>query len=281
MNIPYCYLNKGVFLLGRVKNRETLRLDTFKIRINMKQIIYLLLVLSVVSCKNNNTAYEQNFEEDYIDSIQVEISPFDSFTPFKMGILKPETAISSKSIDHLVDSVELKFEREYYKSIVKLEELIAFKGGGDNELLNGADSVVEAELKYLTDHKAEILSFKWFELLSSQATMLYKYYFYASIKGTEIVEVSGLNNMSPIELMDSLKLDYLLIYDDIQVTSGHEVSLKLRESLFSSEVGRPIIVSTIVSDLSTCSNDLSCLIINSIRQNIDINTMEIRKRQVE
>ena len=216
-------------------------------------------------------------------------NPSDSFEPFRMGIVKPETAIISKPLEHLADSVELNFEREYYKSIIQLEELIAFKGfpESDNELLDESNNTLEIELKRLKEDKEEILNFKYFELLSSTATVLYKYYFYASIQGTEIIETPKLNGIDPIQLMDSLNFDYLLIYDNIQINSKKQKAvMKLRETLFSAKTGKAIILNNTESDskskggIGACSDDLTCLIINTIRQNIDANTMEIRSRQL-
>jgi len=256
----------------------------------MKQILYLILALGALSCQNNSTTNEQTFEENYTDSIQVEISPSDSFSPFKMGILKVDTMIIDKSLEHLTDSIELGFEDKYYNAIKQSEEMIAFYEESDY-VKEGAEESIQRhkeQIEYLKSNKKEILNTPYFDVLSSYSIQLYKLYFYASIPGTIVEETQNVNNATPIELMDALGLDYLLIYENIHTELiSTELVMKLKSKLYSAKAGKVIVIKNTEArngshgDVWTCDSELTCLMINSIKQSIDENSMEIRKRQVE
>lgn len=256
----------------------------------MKQILYLILAIGVLSCQNNSKAYEQTFEEDYIDSIQVEISPSDSFKPFKMGILKVDTMIVHKSLEHLMDSIELGFEDSYFKSIKQSEEMITFYEESDYMKEDAEESIQshKEQIEYLKTNKEEILNTPYYDVLSSYSVQLYRLYFYASIRGTLVEETQNETNATPIQLMDDLGLDYLLIYENIYTESiSSELVMKLKSKLYSAKAGKVIVIkNTEARNVShggmwTCDNELTCLMLSSIRESLDVISMEIRKRQVE
>jgi hypothetical protein len=249
-------------------------------------IIVLVLTAFLFSCANNKGVDESKQSNTSI------FNPSSTFAPFKMGIVKPNTAIVDKSLNHFKDSIELGFVRDYYNSIQQMEERIAFNASAEgermNELYGDSDSLYKAQLKYLKENKEDILDSKYYEVLSSYATKVYSLYFYASIPVTTVQEIRNVKDASPIHLMDSLNLDYLLTYENIHTVSvWGDLEMRVTSKLFSLKEGKDIfITNSVVDNLShgemwTCDNELLCFMLNSIRKTVDEYSMEIRRRQLQ
>jgi hypothetical protein len=195
-----------------------------------------------------------------------------------------------ESLEHLTDSIELGFEHKHDYAIKQCEDMITFYEERDYIKEEAEESIqkYKEQIDYLKSNREEIVNTPYFDVVSSYSVQLYKLYFYASIRGTIVEETQNVNNLTPIQLMESLDLDYLVIYENIHTELiSNELVMKMRSKLYSDKAGKAIVVKNTEArngshgGMWTCDNELLCLMINSIRESIEIVSMEIRKRQLE
>src|SRR6266542_6906428 len=90
------------------------------------------------------------------------------FNPFKLIILKPDTAIIDNSLYGDIDSFEATYRNRYYKSIEVNENIL---------ICESCDSAVKEKIKkelpLMKSYQEEVKKFKYFQLISSYSTEVY------------------------------------------------------------------------------------------------------------
>jgi hypothetical protein len=234
----------------------------------MKYLVYLFLIISNVEGLGQSNPLK----------------------PFRFGIVKPDTAIIHESLKNLTDSIEYSHEQQYYNSLKQMKQMLEFTDYPKDMKKNFEQTKKEykIQLAYLIDHKEEILDFQYYELVSSYSTEVLNFYFNEYEPYSEIYEISYSEKMLAKQLSDSLNLDYILYFENLRTHDvGGKYVMKMSLSLFSTKEDKIILNRQIAAGsdsyggMWTCLNELTCLLINSIRQSVELVVMEIRKRQLE
>lgn len=208
--------------------------------------------------------------------------------PFKMAIVKPDTAVIDESLIFLIDSVEFTFQQRYYNSIQHMEQMLEFSDYPEDMKKEFEQTKREYrnQIDYLKEHEQEILDFRYYELMSSYSTEVYNLYFNEYEPYSTIYEISNPEDLSSSQLADSLKVDYLILFRDVHTNeeNGHLI-MKMTSNLFSAKENKIVLSQQVEAGSNsyggmwTCMDTLTCLLINSIRNSVEPNVTEIRERQ--
>lgn len=212
------------------------------------------------------------------------------FTPFKLIIIKPDTAIIEKQFYSDIDSVQSDHIIKYYHSIQLLEVLMNDTSVSNNPILKEGKEEAKNEFIRLKSLEPEIKQFKYFETLSSYSLVTYNFYFNEYEPYSTIIEVPTRKTSMELlnKLADSSKADYILFFNNIHtaIRNGRPI-LKLTTSLYSLKENKIILTKETVGDTEsrgdiwTCGNtNLSCLLINGVRTSTAEIAPVIAKRQI-
>jgi hypothetical protein len=211
------------------------------------------------------------------------------FDPFKLIILKPDTATIDKSLAGDIDSVQSDYLKIYYYSIQRMENLANSKNFPDDTSFKTTQEKVKHALVAAKAAEPEIKRFKYYQTLSSYSTDVYNFYFNEYEPFSTIIELSSQNTdlASLNELADTAKADYVVFFGNIhtELRDGQPI-LNLTTSLYSKKESKIIVTSETEGDTNsrggmwTCgSTILSCLLINGVRTSTDAVAPEVAKRQ--
>ena len=217
--------------------------------------------------------------------------------PFKLIILKPDTAIIDKSFYSEIGSVEMAHLKSYYQCHRGNEafekDFQSPKYWTQVELVIKNTSIID-----LPD---DIKQFKYFQTISEYSASIYDFYFNEYEPHSTIIELpnqhTGVNALR--NLSDSTKADYIVFFENIHtvIKSGLPV-LKLTTCLYSSKEkkiifkkqteGNTINMGAMTNpDMSnvmwTCNPNvrLSCLLVNGVRTSTQEISEILRNRQNE
>lgn len=206
------------------------------------------------------------------------------FNPFKLIILKPDTAIIDKSLYGDIDSIEATYRNRYYKSIEVNEGILQCES---------CDSSMKEEIKnkllVMKSYEEEVKKFKYYQLVSSYSTEVYNFYFNEYEPYSTIIESPArqTDEKTLKELADSAKADYIIFFRDIHTEIRNDLPiLKLTTLLYSRADNKILLTKETEGDMNsrgdmwTCFSPLSCLFINGIKTSTDAVAPEIAKRQI-
>ena len=215
-----------------------------------------------------------------------------SWNPFKLCILKPDTAIIDKSLFNERDSIESDNLKTYYNSIKQMEVMLNFKDYPkemEKSFKETRDNY-EKQIPLLKAREDEVKKFKYYQTISQISTQVYNFYFNESEPFSTIIQLpnqkTDLVNLKT--LADTLKADYIIFYKDIHTLhkDGSPI-LRLTTSLYSKKDNQVILEKTTEGDMYNkgsmwaCSMTLSCLLINGVKTSTDAVTTVLQKRQIK
>ena len=213
------------------------------------------------------------------------------FNPFKLIVLKPDTAIIDRSLRNNIDSVEAEYIRSYYKSVQEMERFAS-----STYLLNDTEIIStqhkrKTKLLALKAREPDVKKFKYFQTLSFYSTEVYNFYFNEYAPFSTIVEKPF--HKTDIEslkrLTDSANADYIVFFTNVHsVIRQSRPYLKLTTSLYSKKEGKIILTKETEGDTDsrgdmwTCEgNTLRCLLVNGVRTSTDEVAPVIAKIQMK
>lgn len=207
--------------------------------------------------------------------------------PFKLCVIKPDTAIIDKSLFNDTDSIVAAQLKRYYQSVNLKEKLINCVGCPRD---SGEIERMKQELVRLKSFENEAKKFKYFHLISAYSTEVYNFYFNEYEPFSTIIEVPNQKTdvASLKTLADTAKADYIVFYSKIHsVNKGGLPILKLTTSVYSKKDKQVILSKETEGDKNsrgemwTCGGTtLSCLLINGVRTSTDAVANILRKRQI-
>lgn len=197
------------------------------------------------------------------------------FNPFKLVVLKPDTAIIDRALYTETDSIQSDYLKRYYSSIDQMEHLINSKKFPDDTSFKATQERMKLEVATARALEPEIKKFKYYQTLSAYSTEVYNFYFNEYEPFSTIIELPNQKTdlVSLKKLADTSKADYVIFFNNIytQVKDGLPI-LKLTTSLYSKKENKIILTKETEGDTSsrgdmwTCgSTTLSCLFINGVR----------------
>lgn len=213
--------------------------------------------------------------------------------PFKLGVIKPDTAILDKSLFSDRDSIEADNLKSYYSSIKQMEELLNFKdySKGMEQSFKETQERLKKQIPLMKAQEDNVKKFKYFQTISQYSTQVYNFYFNEYKPFSTIVELPNQQtDLSRLrKLADTSKADYIVFYNNIHTVNINGLTrLKLTTSLYSKRDDKIILNKETEGDTNsrgdmwTCSMNvtLSCLLINSVRTSTDEVANVLRKRQI-
>jgi hypothetical protein len=212
------------------------------------------------------------------------------FTPFKLIVLRPDTAIIDKSFYGDIDSVQSDYLERYYNSVQQLEKLVTSKNFQDDTSFKATQEKIKLELVAAKAAEPEIKKFKYYQTLSTYSTEVYNFYFNEYEPFSTIIELpnQATNIPSLYKFADTSKADYVVFFSKIhtEIIDGLAI-LKLTTSLYSKKANKIILAKETKGDTNsrgdmwTCgSTTLSCLLINGVRTSTDAVAPIIAKAQM-
>jgi hypothetical protein len=215
------------------------------------------------------------------------------FNPFKLIVIKPDTAIIDKSLYGDIDSVQLDYQERYYKEINTMEEMLNssnYPKGMEDEFKK-TNEYLKKQIPLLKAMEPEIKKFRYYQTLSSYSAEVYNFYFNEYAPYSTIAELPNQNTSTAAlaALADTAKADYIVFFSNIHTATKDGLAiLKVTSSLFSKKDNKIILTKETEGDMNsrgfmwTCGGTtLSCLLINGVRTSTDAITPEIAKRQLK
>ncbi len=215
------------------------------------------------------------------------------FNPFKLIVIKPDTAIIDKSLYGDIDSVQLDYQKRYYEEIKKMEEMLNFSDypKGMEDQFKKTHEDLKKRIPLLKALEPEIKKFRYYQTLSSYSAEVYNFYFNEYAPYSTIAELPNQNTStaSLAALADTAKADYIVFFSNIHTSTKDGLPLlKVMSSLFSKKDNKIILTKETEGDINsrgdmwTCgSTKLSCLLVNGVRTSTDVIAPEIAKRQLK
>lgn len=212
------------------------------------------------------------------------------FNPFKLVVLKPDTAIIDRTFYSEADSIQSDYFKRYYSSIEQMEHLINSKNFPDDTSFRATQEKMKVEVATSKALEPEIKKFKYYQTLSAYSTEVYNFYFNEYEPFSTIIELPNQKTdlVSLKKLADTSKSDYVLFFNNIytEIKDGLPI-LKLTTSLYSKKENKIILTKETEGDTNsrgdmwTCgSTRLSCLFINGVRTSTDEVAPVIAKAQL-
>ena len=212
------------------------------------------------------------------------------FKPFKLIVLKPDTAIIDKSLYADIDSVESDYLKRYYSSMQEIEQTVNSNAFQNDTSFKTTIEEMKKELVKLKAYEPEIKKFKYFHSFSAFSTEVYNFYFNEYEPFSQIIELPNQNiDLASLrKLADSSKADYIVFFTDIHTEERDGLQiLKLTSSLYSKKDNKIILKKETEGDrvsrgsMWTCGSiELSCLLINAVRTSTDEIAPLIAKAQI-
>ena len=212
--------------------------------------------------------------------------------PFKLLVIKPDTAIIDQSLFSDIDSIEADNLKSYYSSLKQMEDLLNFKDYGKEmeETFKEAHEKLKIQIPLMKAQEDDAKKFKYFQTISQYSTQVYNFYFNEYEPFSTIIEMPNQKTdlFSLKSLADSSKADYIVFYNNIHTIDDTDLPLlKLTTSLYSKKDNKIILTKETYGDIDsrgdmwTCgSTTLSCLLINGVRTSTDEVAKVLRKRQI-
>ena len=213
--------------------------------------------------------------------------------PFKLCVIKPDTAFINQSLFSDRDSIEADNLKSYYASLKQMEHLLNFKNYS-KEMEKSFKETQERLRKQIPLMKAQegnVKKFKYFQTISQYSTQVYNFYFNEYEPFSTIIELPNQKTdlLSLKTLADTSKTDYVVFYSNIHTVDQDNLPvLKLTTSLYSKKDNKIILTKETDGDTNsrgdmwTCMMDvrLSCLLINGVRTSTDEVANVLRERQI-
>lgn len=221
----------------------------------------------------------------FLSAIAFSQKPAQNWKPFKLVIIKADTAILDTSLYNSRDSMVAKNQKLYYETLKQLEETIS---NADEPKDSSMAKELANQLAYVKGMENEVKDFKCFHLLSSYSQAVYKFYFNEYKPHSTIKEAppqkTDLASLS--QLADTSKADYIVFFSNIHsVIQNSEPVLKLTTSLYSQKDKKIIFSKETEGDADsrgemwTCDGTVSCMFTNSVKSSTDEVSAVIMKRQ--
>jgi len=212
------------------------------------------------------------------------------FNPFKLVVIKPDTAIIDKSLQGDIDSVQSDYLKRYYNSVQQMEQLANSKNFPDDTSFKATQEKMKTELVAAKAAEPEIKKFRYYQTISTYSTEVYNFYFNEYEPFSTIIELPNQKTdiASLTKLADTTKADYVVFFTEIhtEIKDGLTI-LKLTTSLYSKKQNKIILTKQTEGDTNsrgdmwTCGNTtLSCLLINGVRTSTDEVAPVIAKAQM-
>lgn len=217
------------------------------------------------------------------------------YNPFKLLIIKPDTAIIDKSLYSMRDSIESERKKAYHFGIQKMEELLAMKDYPKSLISDSSYTImidkIKAQLKAEKEREGEIMEYKYYECLSWMTWTTLSYYLTAYEPAPLIKEIS-LNPTKITEIgkvSDSLNTDYIIYFENVKSKKkGKNFVLELTTNLYCRSEKRLLFSMKTIGDVGKQKDNwvcqpketlLSCLFSNALHKSINLCAMEIVKRE--
>lgn len=212
------------------------------------------------------------------------------FNPFKLVVIKPDTAIIHKSLQGDIDSIESVFLKRYYNSVQQIEQLANSKDFPKDTSFKATQEKMKIELIAAKAAEPEIKKFRYYETISTYSANIYNFYFNEYEPFSTIIELPNQKTdiASLAKLAHTTKADYVVFFTKIytEIKDGLPM-LKLTTSLYSKKQHKIILTKETQGDkdsrggMWTCgSTILSCLLINGVRTSTNEVVPVIAKAQM-
>jgi len=214
------------------------------------------------------------------------------FNPFKLIVIKPDTAIIDKSLYGDIDSVQSDYQKRYYSFLKQMEDLLNFDSFPKEMAthFNETKERLKKQIPIMKSQESEVKKFKYYHTISRYSAEVYDFYFNEYEPFSSITEFSNQNydSLSLIKLADTSKADYIVFFTNVHTeTKDGGPVLMLTTSLYSKNDNKIILTRQTEGDTNsrgdmwTCgSTPLSCLLINGVRTSTEQVAPEIAKRQL-
>jgi len=212
------------------------------------------------------------------------------FNPFKLIVLKPDTAIIDERLYGDIDSVQSSYINRYYHSIQRMEQVANSKNfPEDDSILKEGQEEIRLELVKAKADEPEVKKFKYYQTLSAYSTEVYNFYFNEYEPFSTIIQLPNqdIGIASLKRLADTSKADYIVYFSNVHTEVKYEqLFLKLTTSLYSRADNKIILTKETEGDSNseggmwTCATYLSCLLINGVKTSTNEVASEIAKRQI-
>lgn len=212
------------------------------------------------------------------------------FNPFKLAVIKPDTAIIDKSLQGDIESVQSDYLKRYYNSVQQMEQLANSKNFPNDTSFKATQERIKTKLAAAKAAEPEIKKFRYYHTISTYSREVYNFYFNEYEPFSTIIELSNQKTdiVSLAKLADTTKADYVVFFTNIytEIKDGLPI-LKLTTSLYSKKQNKIILTKQTEGDIDsrgdmwTCgSTTLSCLLINGVRTSTDEVAPVIAKAQM-
>ncbi|MGB4771927.1 MAG: hypothetical protein WBP58_10730 [Chitinophagaceae bacterium] len=212
------------------------------------------------------------------------------FIPFKLVILKPDTAVIEKSLYGDIEIVQSDFLERYYSSVQQIEKLVNSKDFQSDTNFKAEQEQMKLDLSSAKAVETEIKKFKYFQTLSTYSTEVYNFYFNEYEPYSTIIELNNQKTdiQSIRKLADTTKADYVVYFSNVHtvITDGLPI-LRLTTSVYSKKEDKVILRKETEGDTKsrggmwTCGKTtLSCLLINGVRTSTNEIAPIIAKEQM-
>lgn len=210
-----------------------------------------------------------------------------AYNPFKLLILKANTAILDASLYSGRDSMVVKYKRLYYSNLKAAEDqLNCTDCPKDSVHLNEQ----REQITFLRSMEDEVKTFQIHHILSSYSEAVYSFNFneyppYSTMREMPYpkTDAAGL-----AYLADTSKADYIVFFSNVHsaVKHGGPV-LQLTTSLYSRADKKIILTKEMeggtdsLGGMWTCDDAVNCIFINAVRSSTDEVSAVLAKRQMK
>lgn len=211
------------------------------------------------------------------------------FNPFKLIVIRPDTAIIDKSLYGDIDSVQSDYIERYYYSVRQMEQIVN-SNISDDSSFKATQELMKVELIAAKAAESEVKKFRYYQALSAYSTEAYSFYFNEYEPFSKIIELHSQNtDMASLKkLVDTSNADYIVFFSKVHTeNTGGLLILKLTTSLYSRKQNKIVFAKETVGDTNsrggmwTCgTTTLSCLLINGVRTSTDEIVPLIAKAQM-
>lgn len=210
--------------------------------------------------------------------------------PKRIAIIQPDTAIIDSSLRVYIDSIEVAHSQKYYDKVNKLEKVL---NKNNKNLPKEMQSSLQQD-KYLYQHllrsyklkEQEVLNFSYYHMLSSVAADVYNAFFNQYGPAAEVFIFKNDQRLPLDKIADSIRADYIIRVDNVHtVHNDDEWEMITDWDMYMYDLGQVITQQRIRSnsvnrgDSWECNNPLACLMINSIANAFEKNTVTIQKME--
>jgi hypothetical protein len=209
-----------------------------------------------------------------------------NWTPFKLVIIKADTAILDTSLYSGRDTMVAEQQRQYYQAVKGIEEQVNCT---DCPKDTSFTKELKNQLSYLKSMEDEVKQFKCHHILSSYSQAVYTFYFNEYKPYSKIAESPAQKTdlASLAQLADTSKADYVVFFSNVHSANKNGLPvLKLTTSLYSKKDNKIIFSKETEGgtdskgEMWTCTNEVTCLFINGVKSSTDEVFAVVGKRQV-